>query len=74
MNLSRRWSGVSWDDMLADAYEENGRRDQERNLRDAIEEHLKTYIEESNHEGAPMSAVDFALYLTEVFEAATDNM
>jgi hypothetical protein len=50
-------------DLEDEAYAENTRRDQEQNLRDAVEGYLKEYVQESVHEGAPMTANDFAVYL-----------
>jgi hypothetical protein len=55
-------------DMVDEAYAENDRRDQEQNLRDAMEGYLKEYIEESVHEGTRMSAEDFAVALPFLME------
>jgi hypothetical protein len=53
-----------FEDMKDEAYRAN----EEWDLRAKVEEVLKEYVEESTHEGTPMSAADFAIYLNEQFE------
>ena len=52
------------EDMMDEAYRAN----EEKDLRAKVEEILKEYIEDSIHEGTPMTASDFAIYLNEQFE------